>query len=478
MHWTLAFRPLVVRPGRSLVLLVGYGIGVGVMIVLLSVGDAMLLQSRDVSLVGGGELTVLPEGIDVEALRTGAMTGMYFGIDRARFVTRQLLGGPRHATLVRAVSPSLESKRLMLTVRDTTYLVRAGGDLPTVAGSVGVGLDVTRGSWGDPAIDAQWDSPAPQALYDELDRFHQPVLGDSTWGEWHYFNVLISDTEWWYVTLLVGGDLSSDRWGGQFLATHRTNAGHRRFVENVPRTAVTFDTTAADLVVGNASVVQRDGTYHVRARAGRATLDFELTPRPRGYFPPVELRDDRVMAGYVVPGLVARARGRFCDGDSCRDIVDAPAYHDHNWGSWRDVTWEWGTGRGRHHALLYGGVVVGSGASSAGSAPYFLTVVDSMGVRQVYRFRNVDVIDRQPVRDAPGALAPRIFTVTATRLADTLRLAVVIDDVHATRSAAGGFARTFLQMRGTWTATGTAAGVPLADSGSGFFETWLQDRGP
>ena len=33
----------------------------------------MLDQSRDVSLVGGGEITVLPQGIDVEAMRTGGM---------------------------------------------------------------------------------------------------------------------------------------------------------------------------------------------------------------------------------------------------------------------------------------------------------------------------------------------------------------------------------------------------------------------
>ena len=101
----LAFRHLVVKKGRSLFLLLGYGLGVGVMIVLLSVGEAMLAQSRDVSLVGGGEVTVLPQGIDVEAMRTGGVSGMFFGIDRARFLTRQLLGGPRQAELVAAVSP-------------------------------------------------------------------------------------------------------------------------------------------------------------------------------------------------------------------------------------------------------------------------------------------------------------------------------------------------------------------------------------
>ena len=89
------------------------------MIVLLSVGEAMLSQSRDVSLVGGGEVTVLPQGIDIEAMRTGGVSGMFFGIDRARFLTRQLLGGPRHAGLVRAVSPAIENKLVYLGFRGT-----------------------------------------------------------------------------------------------------------------------------------------------------------------------------------------------------------------------------------------------------------------------------------------------------------------------------------------------------------------------
>ena len=97
MLLTLAFRHLWVRKLRSLFLLLGFALGVGVMVVLLSVGEAMVDQSRDVSLVGGGEITVLPQGIDVEAMRTGGLGGMFFAIDRARFLTRQVIGGPRHA---------------------------------------------------------------------------------------------------------------------------------------------------------------------------------------------------------------------------------------------------------------------------------------------------------------------------------------------------------------------------------------------
>ncbi|MEP6691762.1 MAG: ABC transporter permease, partial [Gemmatimonadaceae bacterium] len=66
----LALRNLAHRPWRTLLLLFGYGLGVGVMIVLLAIGEALLTQARDERLVGGGAITVLPEGLDVEVMKT------------------------------------------------------------------------------------------------------------------------------------------------------------------------------------------------------------------------------------------------------------------------------------------------------------------------------------------------------------------------------------------------------------------------
>src|ERR671935_2043892 len=96
----LAVRNLAYRPWRSLLLLVGYALGVGVMIVLLAIGEALLTQARDEKLVGGGTVTVLPQGLDVEVMKTGGVGGLFFSIDRARFVYRQLLGAPRLARSV------------------------------------------------------------------------------------------------------------------------------------------------------------------------------------------------------------------------------------------------------------------------------------------------------------------------------------------------------------------------------------------
>jgi hypothetical protein len=486
MLLTLAFRHLWVRKLRSLFLLLGFALGVGVMVVLLSVGEAMVDQSRDVSLVGGGEVTVLPQGIDVEALRTGGLSGMFFAIDRARFLTRQVLGGPRHADVIRTVAPTIEGKLLYLCkagpdCRPTA--VHAGGEIPSRAAALGTGLDVRQGAWRDSPADSAYVAPTSQQLYDELDRFHLPRHPDSTWGEWHYFNLVTAPDEWWYVTYLVGGEVPSGRWGGRVLVTHRRPDGvYDRFTATAPASATRFDTARADLDIGASAVRQRDGLYYLSARAagarGPVRLDLELRPRPNRYFPPVELREDDFLSGYVVPALAATAAGTICVARRCSRVTDAPAYHDHNWGVWRDVTWEWGAASGEALSLLYGGVYgperEGMAAGTAVTSPFFLTLVDSLGVRQVLRFSRIAYEGEQPAAGAPGATAPRRFTLTATRGGDSVRLAVHVENALATGMSAASFRRVFLQMRGRFELRGRVAGEDLSDGGRGFFETYYE----
>lgn len=479
MILTLAFRHLVVRKLRTLFLLLGFGTGVATMIVLLSVGEAMVVQSRDVSLVGGGEVTVLPQGVDLEALRTGALTGMFFGIDRARFVGRTMLGGPRHAGLVRTVSPAIEGKLLYVGIGDRVVTVRAGGDIPSRAEAAGTGTAVLRGEWRDSRADSAWIAPTAQQLYDQLDRFHRPLGRDSTWGEWHYFNLVAGPEEWWYITYLVGGDIrgGAGRWGGQLLVTRRrADGGYDRFVSTVPDEVVSFDTTRADLTIGESTVSQRSGLYFLDGTAEGETgvLRFRLTVRPERhrYFPPVELRNDAFLSGYVVPALRATATGELCVDGDCTPVADAPSYHDHNWGVWQGVTWEWGMGRGTALDLLYGGVLRQDTDDPAAN-PYFLAVVDSLGMRQVLRFNTVSYEGSLSVPGQPEVPAPARFTLSARRDDDLVTLAVDVLSVQATRAAVAGLDRSFLQMRGRFRLSGRIAGEAVADSGLGFFETWV-----
>ncbi|MBK7784574.1 MAG: hypothetical protein IPJ57_08785 [Gemmatimonadetes bacterium] len=474
----LAFRHLLVKKGRSLFLLLGYGLGVGVMIVLLSVGQAMLEQSQDVSLVGGGELTVLPQGIDVEAMRTGGVSGMFFGIARARFLTRQLLGGARHAARVAAVSPALENKLVYLRHGERSVVARAGGEIPSRAAALGAGLDLRAGRWADHAADSAWLAPTPGQLYDELDRFHLPATPDSMWGEWHYFNVAAGPDEWWYITYLVGGAVPTGRWGGQLLVTHRQPGGrYTRYSASFPSDSVVFDTTRADLTLGGNTVRQADGRYTLEAASrgpgGALRLSLTVVPAPHRFFPPVELREGASPSGYVVPALAATASGRICVGARCTTLAGAPAYHDHNWGVWRNVTWDWGAASGARFNVLYGAVYAPEDTlTRTGAPPIFVALVDSLGVRQILRSHVVRYDGRLPGRG--GVAVPARFEFLAARDADTLRVRATILDAQATRMGAGAMGRSFLQMRGRFTLEGTVAGAAVADSGMGFFETYVE----
>jgi hypothetical protein len=417
---------------------------------------------------------------------------MFFGIDRARFLTLQALGGARHAELIRSVSPLVEGKLLYVGRADRVVAVRAGGEIPSRASSLGSGLELISGTWQDSPADSAYITPDAEQLYHELDRFHLPARPDSTWAEWHYFNLVISPSEWWYVTFLIGGEITKqngaarpDRWGGQMLITHRRRDGrHERFTHQYTSAAVTFDTTRADLRIGESTVRQRDGMYQLRVRAGDGSagvqLDVDLRPAPNRYFPPVELRDDEFVSGYVVPGLVAAASGRVCWEQSCRRFHDVPAYHDHNWGVWQDVTWEWGAARGRRLALLYGGVFGPERGSSTEAtpvrSPFFLAAVDSLGVKQVLRFSRIEYYGRRSAGGGAGFSSPEHFDLLATRDRDSLRLRVRVEDALATEMKTGAFRRGFLQMRGQFTVNGTVLGETVADTGTGFFETYVVPR--
>src|ERR1700722_1580395 len=194
MMMLLAIRNFLYKPWRSALLFFGLGLGVSVMIILLSIGDAMVVQSEQERLVGGGSITVLPEGIDIEVMKTGGLGGLFFSIANARFLNLQLLGAPRLAPFVRAVAPQIDEQLVYLRTPDGVERpVRASADIPSAQRAVGA---------------------AP--------------------------------------TLAAGQDLH----GQVLITTHEQVGGRdrqRRFTVTVPPSEVRFSTTAAELHVGASS---------------------------------------------------------------------------------------------------------------------------------------------------------------------------------------------------------------------------------
>lgn len=492
----LALRNLVLRPWRSAFLLLGYSLGVAVMIVLLSIGEALLSQARDERLVGGGEITVLPEGIDVEVMKTGGLGGLFFSIDHARFVYGQLLASRRLASQIAVVAPQIEGKLLYArTPSGREVPVMAAGEIPSRTAGVNAMPPLALGAWTEDGLDQSWRDPLPDELRNAIDHFHLPpaeARNDPSWAEWHYFNVVSADrSRWAFISFIVAGQVPGGKWGGQVLVTlHEQGRPQRRFVANVPSESVRFSTTRADVAMGASSVaVLSDGRYAVRARAreeggsGKIEVDLTVAPSRGAFFPGGALSSGETVSGYVVPGLRADATGSICVSDVCEQYARAQSYHDHNWGVWRGVTWDWGASRAGAYTVLYGRVQ--SSDSSASPQPLFVYVVDSLGFMALFRPNEIRYADARTIRIGGETVrVPATATMLDARGDDNMRIDLTIEDATATDTrrpgvergdglSARGIARPyFVQMKGLMTISGRVGGRPITGTGTGFFETY------
>jgi len=504
MIWQLALRNITYRPWRSVLLFVGFGVGVAVMIVLLSIGEAMLSQARNEKLVGGGTITVLPEGLDVEVMKTGGIGGLFFSIDHASFLYHQVLASPRYRGEIAAVAPQIEGRLLYVrTANGHEFPVHASGDIPSATRAVGAAPEIMTGKWENDDGDRRWVAPTLVELRNEIDRFHVPsdsVANKDTWAEWHYFNVLSSDRKRWaFISFIVGGDVTGTQWGGQIGITLREQGGAtRRFAATVDRSLVRFSTSDLNLLFGDSHVVALpDGDYEVRAAAreengGRARMSVALRvhPAPNAYFPGVAMGSGGFVSGYTVPALRASATGTLCVDNQCEQFSDAQSYHDHNWGVWRGVTWDWGAARAGQYTFLYGRVYPGD--STASIPPVLVYLVDSLGFRAVFRPRMISYEDGRTIRTATRLLrVPLRARFEDARGGDTLRVDIAVEDAIATDTRPRRNAKEqnsdaergdplrsdkarpyFIQMKGMARISGRLDGAPLAGTGTGFFETY------
>jgi hypothetical protein len=482
-----------------MLLFFGFGVGVAVMIVLLSIGEALLFQARNEKLVGGGSVTVLPEGIDIEVLKTGGIGGLFFSIDHASFLYRQLFASPRFAKEVPAVAPQIEGRLLYVRAPDgREYPVQASGEIPDATKAVGAAPEIIEGKWENDDGDRRWIAPSMAELRHEIDHFHMPsdsVANRDTWAEWHYFNVLSQGGKRWaFVSFIVGGDVTGTDWGGQLGITLREQGGTtRRFAATLDRSRIRFSTSDANLVFGDSHVtVLPDGDYEVRATAreesgtGRVEINLKVHPAPYAYFPGVAMTSGDFISGYTVPALRASASGTLCVVGSCEQLTDAQSYHDHNWGVWKGVTWEWGASRAGQYTFLYGTVYPPD--STASVPPLLVYLIDSLGFRAVFRPKRISYEDGRTARSGSNVLhVPSRATFSDVRGDDTLRVDIDVEDAIATdtrprrnvneneRGDPLGSEKAhpfFIQMKGTARISGRLDGVSLAGTGTGFFETY------
>ncbi len=493
--WTLT-RMLLGRPVRTALLLVGFGIGVGVMITLLAVGRAVLDQAQRSVLAGSGDVVLLPAGIDPQMLETGGPGSLGARIEHARFFVRQVAGGPRFRGRVMAASPLLDNAVVYARragSRAPGWAALATGVLPDADARVRGGDERLPATWRDTAADRAYAQPAGAAVLREIDSLH-PTPADSaardSWAEWQYLKASSPDgRRFVYVSFLFGAD-------GRGVASVQVARGDGRVVRYAGPGRATAD--GAALRIGSSHFALASGDtarYAVHLDfvdpLTRVPVrgDIALRPTPGWYLSPTEVRGDSgFVSGYVVPVVDGRVTGTVRVGGETFALEGWNGYHDHNWGTWAGVHWDWGqVADARIGGLVYGGVYAGALRAAAGTraAPGLATHVvalygaarDGVSGGFLAAFRPESIRYEGWHRRADGVRVPRRVLLGARTLADSLRAELAVSDVAATplhlTATRGSTPLMFLQMHGEWTVTARAGGRDLHWRAPGAAETFV-----
>ncbi len=455
----LAIRTLFAHPVRSGVLAAGFGVGVAVMAILLGVAEVVLDQARSPGLVGGGD--VLISGVDGR-------------VSSARLLLTGTLRTPPLAGRLRAASP---------WTRETLYLVGANGDTTEVRVRAGipsleraVGDPETSGepAWTDSPRDTAWVSPDPAAMLRLIDGFHPipdvPARAHS-WAEWLYFNGRSSRARF-YLTFLVGpADANGQRTGGVRLQLDRGQG-----LESFSAAAdlrPEMVAAAPELTIAGNHIRLRGMEYRVTLNLqdrSKRTLTGELVieAAPGRLMPPLEIHGAAGWrSGYVVPVMSGRLDGALVVDGQRLTFDDGVGYHDHNWGFWEGVSWQWGQVQHGDLSIVYGRIFPPADAADADRIPGFLALIGPDG--PVGYATNV-LIDEE---NAAETSQPSVITVTARSISLDLTARFSVETIASNRIP-GPLASTmdFLQMRGLYRVEGKAADRALAFEAQGSAETF------
>jgi hypothetical protein len=459
----LAFRSLTAHPVRSAVLAAGFGVGVAVMAILLGVAAIVLEQAQSPALVGGGDVFVrLNEGVP------------------ARLVLAGTLQSDALRRRVKVASP-FQTGTLYLLHDGTASPVDARGGIPSLERTLGDPETTQVAVWRDTTADAAWAAGTPDRVLRQIDRFH-PIPDaprwEASWAEWLYFNGRAGDARF-YLTFMVGPRTQA----GRRSAGVRLQLERQGQMTNYSGAAEIDDADVArapDLTIGANRVTLEGLRYHVHLelvseRGERASGDLTLDASPGKLVPPIEITGAHGWrTGYVVPVMSGALDGRLDVGGTSISWHGGTGYHDHNWGFWEGVSWQWGqtqavadTGRGPV-SLLFGRVFPPREAADPDRIPGFLGVLGPDG--PLGYATNVRINERN---DASGKPTQISIAGAGPGLDVNVRFDVA-STVVSRRTQAGGL--DFLQMRGSYTVNGRAGGKPLQFTAAGAAETFRGNR--
>lgn len=452
----LALRSLLAHPLRSAVLSVGFGAGVAVMAILLGVAEVVLEQARSPALVGGGDVLVrLPAQVPARFLLTGTLQS-------------DALRGR-----VRVAAPS-HSARLHLIREGSGVQVGARGGIPSLERALDDAETGPVAAWRDTEADVSWAEDAPDKVLRHIDRFHAipdaPAWSDS-WAEWLYFNGRAATVRF-YLTFLVGPAQAD----GRRVAGVRLQLDRDGRVETFSDEALLTETEvrrAPDLTIGSSYVRLEGLQYRVHLDLGgsqgrRARGELTIEASAGRLVPPLEITGARGWrSGYVVPVMSGALSGAM-DIAGERVVLDGgTGYHDHNWGFWRGVSWQWGQAQQGELSVLYGRVFPPSEAADPTRVPGFVGVLGRDG--PIGFSTDVTITETDDERGQPQAIV-----VEARSAVLDIRLRFDVGSAMTTSMPRGPLASglDFLQLRGQYTVSGRAGGQSVNFTASGSAETF------
>jgi hypothetical protein len=467
MTLVLAVRSLVSRPIRTAVLAGGFGLGVAVMAALLGVAAVILEQARTPELVGGGDAVV---------------DGTSGRLPNARFALSALLDDVHGGSLAGQVAAASPIERATLYLIDDagSVAVRARGGIPSLERAMRDPETAAIAAWTDAPSDRPWVTPDSGDLLREMDRFHAipdvPAWSES-WAEWLYFNGRSGDASF-YLTFLAGPRTTSGR-RRVGLRLQLEEAGRMTsYSDSVEMDEADLLDAAPDLTVKGSGVRLVGHEYRIRldvpAEAGRtrATGALVLRAATGRVLPPIALRGSGGwMSGYVVPAMSGSWQGSLTVGDRTIDLSGAAGYHDHNWGFWEGVTWQWGQVQGGGLSFVYGRIRPPSAVADAERVPAFLMALGPDGPIGYSTRVTIDETDRVEER------APRSIIVRAR--GDAFDVTITLADISSTvrsRLFDPSSNLDFLQMRAEAHVTGRVGQQPIDFRARASAETFRNER--
>ena len=455
----LAVRSLTAHPVRSAVLAAGFGVGVAVMAILLGIAQVVLEQSRSPALVGGGDVLIdLTRQVPARLVLSGTLQ------------TEGLR--PR----IRVAAPSHTSTVYLVHQGKITPIAARGG-IPSLERALGDEETAATEEWRDSPEDVAWTQDTPDKVLRYIDRFH-PIpdapAWSASWAEWLYFNGRTSDARF-YLTFLVGpAQDDGRRTAGVRLQLDR-GGRVETFTQSQPITDAEAQ-LAPDLTIG-ASFVRLEGMRYrihldLRGAGGRRVHgDLTIEASAGRLVPPLEITGARGWrSGYVVPVMSGRLDGVLDAAGERVSFTGGTGYHDHNWGFWKGVSWQWGQVQQGDLSVLYGRVFPPGEAADPDRIPGFVGVLGRDG--PLGYATDVTITE---TNDEHGQ--PRTVVVRARGGGNLdLQLRFDVESAVTTRATGSDGPLTggldFLQLRGTYAVTGHAGGRTLTFTAPGSAETF------